>query len=480
MSDGSGNYGNNENCVVQANADFVVSARAFAVDVHDRITIHGSQQRRPANAPTGVTMSSGDKLYWSSDGSVVASGFEICATIPVPMPMAPPNPPSTPFGAIFYSFDTDNGLSSGWSTGPTLGNGAALSQPYGWARRSGGTPSGRTGPATAQGGSGRYYYTESSSPRQPGDTFILSYDGSACGANSIIHSIDFSYHMYGAHIGSLKVIASDGGVRWERNGQQSTTQAQAGWLQASGVSIGQVGFAFHGVRGPSWQGDIAIDSVNVICGATNPPSAPDPPFPPMPPSPPPRPPRCVNQFNLALVLDRSGSMGGEMQNLKALAIELLDQLELGVGRAAVVAFSSTAEVLVPLSHSHSDLYAAINTLSAGGGTQIDAGLLAAQGALNSTNAGDGIQESVVWLMSDGVQSGAAGDRTAIELRTAYAQQASPSSPSASAARLLRLSTRWRANRRSCIPSWALIWTRSVHASPTFARLPPRRANRRRR
>ena len=141
VSDGSGNYGNNENCVVQANADFVVSARAFAVEYYyDHITIHGSQYSGDlANAPTGVTMSSGDKLYWSSDGSVVASGFEICATIPVPMPMAPPNPPSTPFGAIFYSFDTDNGLSSGWSTGPTLGNGAALSQPYGWARRSGGT-----------------------------------------------------------------------------------------------------------------------------------------------------------------------------------------------------------------------------------------------------------------------------------------------------------------------------------------------------
>ena len=77
----------------------------------------------------------------------------------------------------------------------------------------------------------------------------------------------------------------------------------------------------------------------------------------------------------------------------------------------VVAFASTADVLVPLSHSHADLRAAIRTIEAGGGTQIDLGLLYAQGVLANEQSG---RRGVVWLMSDGRQSSAGGDRTAIE------------------------------------------------------------------
>ena len=80
-------------------------------------------------------------------------------------------------------------------------------------------------------------------------------------------------------------------------------------------------------------------------------------------------------------------MQSSMSALQQIAIDLIEQLDLRLGRAAVIAFQSTAEVLVPLSHSHADLSASIRTLAAGGGTQIDLGLLSAQATLAQDTSG---------------------------------------------------------------------------------------------
>jgi hypothetical protein len=90
-----------------------------------------------------------------------------------PQPQSPQTPPPTPPSAppspgALFTFEDDN--MPGWSTP----RGA-----YPLTRKSGPTPSGNTGPLTAFGGQGYYYYTEASSPRTAGDVFELRYVANA-------------------------------------------------------------------------------------------------------------------------------------------------------------------------------------------------------------------------------------------------------------------------------------------------------------
>ena len=60
------------------------------------------------------------------------------------------------------------------------------------------TPSGAgewiTGPSSGFGGSGSYLFAEVSSPRQPGDIFEVTYDGSVC-FGDLVSAVEFYYHM---------------------------------------------------------------------------------------------------------------------------------------------------------------------------------------------------------------------------------------------------------------------------------------------
>ena len=80
-------------------------------------------------------------------------------TSPMPPSMPPPPaPPLGPPGSAHHSFRFETAVTPGWSTGG--GN-----PPYTFSRRSGSTPSSATGPASGFGGTGYYYYAETSSPR---------------------------------------------------------------------------------------------------------------------------------------------------------------------------------------------------------------------------------------------------------------------------------------------------------------------------
>lgn len=375
--------------------------------------IHGHQYsgQHAGAGPTSVEVAAGDTVEWESDFTVVAGGFKICATVTAALPPSPPpKPPATP--GAFFSFDVDDGLSYGWSTAatdPSSGASAGVS-PYGFNWRAGGTPSSGTGPASGEGGTtSRYYYAESSAPRATGDVYELHYDGSACGGVTIVREISFAYHMYGSTMGSLSVITSSGIEAWAVSGEQSIGPDD--WKSATVYLFAQ-SFFFRAVRGVHWRSDIAIDSIRVGCGFPDPPSLPLPPAPPAPPFPPPAPPRCAVPFDLALILDQSGSMSGAMADLKEVAIHLLEQIDLTQGRASVIAFSSTATVLTPLTHDRASLYSHINSLVAGGGTQIDYGLLAGL----SDEFKNSTRRSIMWLLSDGVNSN--GDKPAIEAATA--------------------------------------------------------------
>ena len=64
--------------------------------------------------------------------------------------------------------------------------------------------------------------------------------------------------------------------------------------------------------------------------------------------PPPFRPLCDAAFNLVLVIDGSGSMSDFMVDVRAVAIAILAQIELGgsAARVGIVRFSTTGEVRV--------------------------------------------------------------------------------------------------------------------------------------
>lgn len=70
-------------------------------------------------------------------------------------------------------------------------------------------------------------------------------------------------------------------------------------------------------------------------------------------------------------------MAAEMAGLKSLAKNLVDQLDLQLARAAVVAFDSTAQTLTGLSRNRVTVHNAIDSIAADGFTSVSAGLLTA-------------------------------------------------------------------------------------------------------
>ena len=92
-----------------------------------------------------------------------------------------------------------------------------------------------------------------------------------------------------------------------------------------------------------------------------------------------------------------------MDGMKGLAKLLIAQLDLTIQKAAIVSFSGSARLDEALSADRNSLDAAIESLSAGGGTNIVAGLERAAEALEASTMPQGAKE-VVWVLSDGKQS----------------------------------------------------------------------------
>ncbi|MFD2725639.1 choice-of-anchor D domain-containing protein [Hyunsoonleella rubra] len=141
---------------------------------------------------------------------------------------------------------------------------------FDWSRDSGGTPSSGTGPSTGQGDTW-YMYIETSSPRVSGDT--ANFESPCFDLNTAIAAnFSFWYHMYGGNIGTLYVeLSTDNGstypnLLWSQSGQVQTSNGQA-YNQVNlnlAAYVGQtIKIRFRGVRGASWDGDIAIDNVSM-------------------------------------------------------------------------------------------------------------------------------------------------------------------------------------------------------------------------
>ncbi|WP_299365587.1 choice-of-anchor D domain-containing protein, partial [Winogradskyella sp.] len=138
-----------------------------------------------------------------------------------------------------------------------------------WTRQMGASPSGQTGPTGAASGS-HYMFTEAS-----GNGNRIANLESPCFDLTSITSpeFSFSYHMYGADMGTLNVdISTDFGstytpVLWTQTGQVQTSEEQA-WNTVSidlSTYIGQtVKLRFNGQIGSGYRSDISIDNVSLI------------------------------------------------------------------------------------------------------------------------------------------------------------------------------------------------------------------------
>ena len=126
VTDGVGSHGNNEACLIRAQATLYATATYFFTETYwDYVTI-GSTRYSGTSGPGNVMMATGDTLQWYSDTSITAGGFIICGTTdpavlpPMLPPPPPPNPSPPPPGAVLPSPSPPVGAL--WSvTGGTCG-----------------------------------------------------------------------------------------------------------------------------------------------------------------------------------------------------------------------------------------------------------------------------------------------------------------------------------------------------------------------
>ena len=130
----------------------------------------------------------------------------------------------------------------------------------GWARRTGGTPSGSTGPSSAQSGS-YYIYVETSSGSSysSGNTDIIQYN---LPSSETEGTVTFRYHQYGLDQGTLHLEAYTGSSwtsLWSSTGNQGNQ-----WNTVSNESFtGATAIRFRNVAAGGYRGDIALDNITV-------------------------------------------------------------------------------------------------------------------------------------------------------------------------------------------------------------------------
>lgn len=141
-----------------------------------------------------------------------------------------------------------------------------------WTIQTGGTPSSSTGPAGASAGS-YYIYMEVSGDGTgfPNKQAILNSSCFDLSAESAAN-VTFDYQMTGNAVGSIALEASaDNGGSWTSVWSVSGDQGAA-WNSADVDLSSYAGetmlLRFNGVSGSSWQGDIAIDNLELIGGST--------------------------------------------------------------------------------------------------------------------------------------------------------------------------------------------------------------------
>lgn len=116
-------------------------------------------------------------------------------------------------------------------------------------------------------------------------------------------------------------------------------------------------------------------------------------------------PQGDGRIDVALVIDRSGSMAGPaIVGAKNGALAFLGELAPGAAQVALVAFSTSADVLQPLTGQFANVVRGVRQLTPAGQTAIHLGLDAGLAELEGASARPGVPKVVV-LMTDGRPSG---------------------------------------------------------------------------
>jgi hypothetical protein len=166
---------------------------------------------------------------------------------------------STTVSSFPYSESFESGLGA-WSQGS--------GDDIDWTRDSGGTPSSGTGPSAADDGSW-YMYVEASSPNYPSKTAIL--DGPCFDlSGETSATFEYSYHMYGAAMGTLALQASDDdGATWTTVSSISGDQGNS-WstdtVNLNSYAGDTVQLRFVGTTGSNYTSDMTIDSLSLTVG----------------------------------------------------------------------------------------------------------------------------------------------------------------------------------------------------------------------
>lgn len=163
------------------------------------------------------------------------------------------NPSCTPLASYpyFESYENNFGL---WIQDP--------GDNFDWTRRSGSTPSNRTGPNSASNGN-FYIYTEAT-----GNQGTAIIEGPCVDLQTATNPvISFDYHMYGRDMGILELeISTDGGATWSTYWTESGDQGNQWRTHSSSLSAysGQtVKFRFLGTLGGGFRSDMAIDAFSI-------------------------------------------------------------------------------------------------------------------------------------------------------------------------------------------------------------------------
>lgn len=149
---------------------------------------------------------------------------------------------------------------------------------YTWLQNTGSTTSNSTGPidasvfgssVTSNCNTCNYAYCETSGSGATGTFLLVSpcFDMS----NLTTISFSFSYHAYGATVGSIQLEGSTDGNTWSNlwnsSGQQQTSSSSAASDIAVDISVyagaPEVYFRFNYTAGGSYTGDIAIDDISI-------------------------------------------------------------------------------------------------------------------------------------------------------------------------------------------------------------------------
>lgn len=140
---------------------------------------------------------------------------------------------------------------------------------FDWERARGSTPSAKTGPSkdhTCDGVNGHFMFIEASSKGRGNNAILYSplYRG------MVEQCVEFFYHMYGRHVGTLNVYAQARGdvLRsvWRAYGNQGDVWSNARLAIPQDLAMAGYQIAFEGITENGYLGDIAIDDVSVTDG----------------------------------------------------------------------------------------------------------------------------------------------------------------------------------------------------------------------